>query len=556
LNREAHFSGCMRAPVSQEARQRTRRDPDNPPKLQLTASGKCRARASAADTTGAAVASAAGTGCGRCGGGPVEGNASAGAATAADGGETVTAAPVPAADAAAGSGEAIFRFFVRTARARAAALEPPPPPPPVPPDEGVPDGLPHADALGGVQRQHAAQQIRQLHHEALVVGGGLLGRQHGLQVIGRPRDIHRLHHRRSRHRVLAVAQEAAVVVKVALEAVGGDGAEVGAHHARREPPPQLLHLPQHVVVVGTWEEGVAGEELVQAAGDGPNVQRGRVLVAQDDLGGAVEPRHEQGGGDVVLVVLPKRGPKVRQLDGVEALVGQDVVRLDVGVDDVQLGQQVEGEEELQGVGAHGGDGDAHPLAKLVLHVLQIHGHGLKHEAHVSTVVKVVQQAHTVVPPRGIGRGDGTQQFQLLGGGAAHGVVGSDHLHSHLRVGAGGQGGVRLHHRTRRAHRGGGGCRGDAARGCSGGDHGVVVPMPIAPGGSTATTGGGGQRVFAPQHRGEHAPATDPLNHVTAKQRLADVGLRAVRVRVAQWVHGGGRGGGRTGNAPCSTPPRR
>ena len=76
------------------------------------------------------------------------------------------------------------------------------------------------------------------------------------------------------------------------------------------------------------------------------------------------------------------GPQIAQLEQRLGLVDQDVVRLDVGVDDVALSQQLEREEELVRVRAHRVDVDAHVLAVLFQHLPQVHGERLEGEAQV------------------------------------------------------------------------------------------------------------------------------------------------------------------------------
>jgi len=51
---------------------------------------------------------------------------------------------------------------------------------------------------------------------------------------------------------------------------------------------------------------------------------------------------------------------------------QDVVRLDVGVEDVASLEELQGQEELLAVGAHRLDVETHVLAVLLQHLPQVH----------------------------------------------------------------------------------------------------------------------------------------------------------------------------------------
>jgi len=85
------------------------------------------------------------------------------------------------------------------------------------------------------------------------------------------------------------------------------------------------HEFQHVGVVLALEEDFAGEELVDGAGGGPNVDGEVVGRAQDYLGRAVVPGlhvvHQVG-----LVGVQRRA-EVAQLHRLVVVGGQDVVRL-------------------------------------------------------------------------------------------------------------------------------------------------------------------------------------------------------------------------------------
>lgn len=59
----------------------------------------------------------------------------------------------------------------------------------------------------------------------------------------------------------------------------------------------------------------------------------------------------------------------------ESQTHQDVVRLDVGVEDVASFEQLESQEELLAVGAHRLDVQAHVFPVLLQHLSQVHAGG-------------------------------------------------------------------------------------------------------------------------------------------------------------------------------------
>ena len=89
-----------------------------------------------------------------------------------------------------------------------------------------------------------------------------------------------------------------------------------------------------------------------------------------DFRRAVEAADEVGG-DVVLGDVRRRA-EVAQLEQQLGLVDEHVVGLDVGVQDRGPPQELEGEEQLLGVRAHGLDVQPDVLPVLLEHLAQVH----------------------------------------------------------------------------------------------------------------------------------------------------------------------------------------
>ena len=86
----------------------------------------------------------------------------------------------------------------------------------------------------------------------------------------------------------SLAEEAARLVKVLQSKVAPPHQLVG------NLPLQLLEQMQHRVVRMAREHDLASVELVHRRPEAPEVEVEVVLEAEDDLGRAVEPRHEVG----------------------------------------------------------------------------------------------------------------------------------------------------------------------------------------------------------------------------------------------------------------------
>lgn len=121
--------------------------------------------------------------------------------------------------------------------------------------------------------------------------------------------------------------------------------------------------------------------------------------------------------------LRRASPQRRRfVKGQKPQTHQDVVRLDIGVENVAAFEQLESQEQLLAVGAHGLDVQAHVLPVLLQHLAQVHAaeeteeqaisarglarragcgpasrlpEGLKHETQVLLVVEMPEEAETV-----------------------------------------------------------------------------------------------------------------------------------------------------------------
>lgn len=118
---------------------------------------------------------------------------------------------------------------------------------------------------------------------------------------------------------------------------------------------------------------------------------------------------------------------------------QDVVRLDIGVENVAAFEQLESQEQLLAVGAHGLNVQAHVLPIFLQHLSQVHAtdetveqsintrlaqpagrgptsrlpEGLKHETQVLLVVEMPEEAKTVELVVGIGVIQLLEELQLF-----------------------------------------------------------------------------------------------------------------------------------------------
>lgn len=116
-------------------------------------------------------------------------------------------------------------------------------------------------------------------------------------------------------------QKVAVAVEVLfLERAASD-------HFVGEFPLQIHEKLQHLIVGLAGEQDPARVEFVDGARGAPHIDGVVVGHAQDDLGGAVEARH-QVGSDFVLVDLRGRS-EIAQFQYQFAVVDQDVIRFDI-----------------------------------------------------------------------------------------------------------------------------------------------------------------------------------------------------------------------------------
>jgi hypothetical protein len=92
---------------------------------------------------------------------------------------------------------------------------------------------------------------------------------------------------------------------------------------------------------------------------------------------------------------------------------QDVVRLDVGVDDVELAQEAEGKEELVGVSPDCPQVDADVLAEALDDLAQVEAQALEDEAEVAAVLKGALEADDVLPVVRVGLVQATQDEDLF-----------------------------------------------------------------------------------------------------------------------------------------------
>lgn len=103
-------------------------------------------------------------------------------------------------------------------------------------------------------------------------------------------------------------------------------------HLGRELAATVHDAPEHLVVCAAREEDLAREELVEGTSDRPYINGKIILHAENNLRGTVEARHKIRR-DFVLCRI-RCGAQVADLQHVSAVVDEDVVGLEVGVEDV------------------------------------------------------------------------------------------------------------------------------------------------------------------------------------------------------------------------------
>mmetsp|Transcript_15914 Transcript_15914/g.62183 ORF Transcript_15914/g.62183 Transcript_15914/m.62183 type:complete len:368 (-) Transcript_15914:146-1249(-) len=216
-------------------------------------------------------------------------------------------------------------------------------------EEGVLQGSARRDALGGVQVQHAAQEV-----QALLVEAG-----HGL-----------------RPRAALPAREERVVVGQVLDALPDSVAGRAA---------DLEDLVELVDLRVARKERVQQQQLGEDAADRPDVDRRRVgLHAEEDLRRAVPQRHHVVRVGTERHVEGTCQAKIGDLQGA-LLVDQEVRRLEVPVDDAARVAVRQAAKELVHVGLH-----------------QARRHWRSTGVEVALQIKVEELEHQEQPPLDVG----------------------------------------------------------------------------------------------------------------------------------------------------------
>jgi hypothetical protein len=116
------------------------------------------------------------------------------------------------------------------------------------------------------------------------------------------------------------------------------------HGARRE----ALHFDDAVHLVFfvlTYEQGQAGEQLIENAAQRPHVNRWRVSDAKHDLRGSVVARLDVG---VVLGSLVGAGAKIYNLDAhLLRVAQQNILRLEIAVHHIVIPHKVHRHDHLE-----------------------------------------------------------------------------------------------------------------------------------------------------------------------------------------------------------------
>ncbi len=125
--------------------------------------------------------------------------------------------------------------------------------------------------------------------------------------------------------------------------------------------------------------------------------------------------------------------EIAQLEHQLGLVDQNVIRLDIRVQDLTLLEQLEGPEQLTGIGPNSRDVQAHIFPVLLQHLSQVHAERLENDAQMLLVVECLQQAQTVELVLRVGLLQLAQILELLDTALVGDVVVADDFDDHFGV---------------------------------------------------------------------------------------------------------------------------
>jgi len=140
-----------------------------------------------------------------------------------------------------------------------------------------------------------------------------------------------------------------------------------------------------MVIGSTREEDLSCIQFVECATYRPDVDGRVIRRSEDNFWSPVKPADEVRR-DLVLRGI-RCGTKITQFEHGLLFVHQDIVRLDIGVHDVALLQEIQSEEELFGIYPDGPNVQSNIFAKALDDVTKIHAQRFEDDTEVPAVFK-------------------------------------------------------------------------------------------------------------------------------------------------------------------------
>ena len=191
----------------------------------------------------------------------------------------------------------------------------------------------------------------------------------------------------------------------------------------------LLDELEHRVVRRALEHDLARVQLEDGHGRRPHVDRAAVLQPHHHLGRSVKAR-DQVRSD--LVVVARRGrAKVADLEQVVLVVDDHVIRLEVGVHDIEPLEIAQRNKHLASIGLDGLHRDPALVPMLLDGRAQVLVHRLEDHAQVVLVVELVEEDDAVPLALGVVLLNLHKERDLLLTRTAHHLVVALHLDGHL-----------------------------------------------------------------------------------------------------------------------------